>query len=123
MKAAIVILSDPKGGEDAAGRAFNGLGTAYELKRRGDDVTVVFQGAGTRWASALAMKSHPFNGLFELVKDKVAGVSCGCADVFGARQDAENAGFKVMTDNQIPGTSGTAGIGALAAQGYTVLTF
>lgn len=123
MKAAIVLFSDPKGGEEAAGRAFNALGTAYELKQRGDEVSVIFQGAGTRWASLLAHKDHAFNGLYELVKDKVQGVSCGCADVFGARKDAEAAGFKVITDNQIPGTSGTPALGALAAAGYTILTF
>lgn len=123
MKAAIVILSDPKSGEEALGRAFNGLGTAFELKQRGDEVTIIFQGAGTRWAAALAKKDHPLNGLYNLVKDKIAGVSCGCSDVFGSRNEAETAGFKVLTDNAIPGTSGTAGLGTLAAKGYSVLTF
>jgi len=123
MKAAIIVLSDPKGGEEALGRVFNGLGTAYELKQRGDEVTLIFQGAGTRWAAVLAKNDHPLSPLYNLVKDKVAGVSCGCSDVFGSRNEAETAGFKVLTDNAIPGTSGTAGLGALAASDYTVLIF
>ena len=50
MKAAIIILSDPKnGGEDALGRMFNGLAAAYDFKQRGTDVSIYFQGAGTRW--------------------------------------------------------------------------
>jgi hypothetical protein len=51
QKAAIVVLSDPKSGsqEEALGRVFNALAAAYDFKQRGDDVSVLFQGAGTRW--------------------------------------------------------------------------
>ena len=60
MKAAIIILSDPKaGGEEALGRLFNGLAAAYDFKQRGDEVSVLFQGAGTRWAGELVKKDHP----------------------------------------------------------------
>lgn len=123
MKTAIVVLSDPNTGEEALGRAFSGLGAAYELKQRGDEVTIIFQGAGTRWAAVLTKQDHPLHGLYNLVKDRIAGVSCGCSDVFGVRHDAESAGFNVLTDNAIPGTSGIAGLGALAARGYSLLTF
>ena len=41
MKAAIIILSDPKsGGEDALGRMFNGLAAAYDFKQRNVDVSI-----------------------------------------------------------------------------------
>ena len=61
MKYAIVVLSDPKNGsEESAGRAFNALSTAYDFKRHGDDVTVLFQGTGTRWIGALTRRSTPF---------------------------------------------------------------
>ena len=39
----------------------------------------------------------------------MAGVSCGCADVFGATDEAEESGFDLIKDNTIPGTSGLAG--------------
>ena len=59
MKAAIVVLSDPNANsEEALGRVFNGLATAYELKQTGDEVTVVFQGAGTRWLKLLSALSQ-----------------------------------------------------------------
>ena len=52
MKAAIIILTDPKSGsEEALGRVFNGLATAYDFKQQGDDVTVRFQGTGVRWVA------------------------------------------------------------------------
>ena len=124
MKTAIIILSDPKSGsEEALGRVFNGLATAYDFKQQGDDVTVRFQGAGARWVGELSKAEHPAHDLFEAVKDTVAGVSCGCADVFGATEEVEQSGFDLIKDNPIPGTSGLASLRKLTADGYTVLTF
>ena len=124
MKAAIIILSDPKSeSEESLGRVFNALAAAYDFKQQGDEVTVRFQGAGTRWIGELSKAEHPAHDLFEAVKDAVAGVSCGCADVFGANEEAEKSGFELIKDNPIPGTSGLASLRKLAADGYTVLTF
>ena len=53
MKTAIVVLSDPSGGEEALGRVFNALAAAYDFRQRGHAVEVLFQGTGTRWVSAL----------------------------------------------------------------------
>ena len=79
MKATIVVLLDPKSGsEDALGRVFNALAAAYDFKQGGDDVTILFHGAGTRWIGELTKAEHPAHTLFEEVKDEVAGASCGC---------------------------------------------
>jgi DsrE/DsrF-like family len=124
MKAAIIILSDPKSGsEDALGRVFNGLAAAYDFKQQGDEVTVRFQGAGTRWIGELSKDDHPAHSLFEAVKDHVAGVSCGCADVFGGTEDVEKAGLDLIKDNAVPGTSGLASLRKLVADGFSILTF
>lgn len=124
MKAAIVILSDPQNRtEESAGRAFNALSAAYDFKRQGEDVTILFQGAGTRWIGELTRTDHPFHALFETVKDKVAGVSCGCASVFGATESAESAGYALVKDNPVPGTPGLPSLHKLAKEGYTVLSF
>ncbi len=123
MKATIVILSDPKNGEEALGRVFNGLAAAYDFKQAGDDVSVVFQGTGTRWIAVLTQQQHPAHDLFEAVKDQVAGVSCGCADVFGASEDAEKSGFDLIKENPVPGTRGMASLRKFAVEGSTILTF
>lgn len=123
-KAAIVVLSDPKGGTDEAlGRVFNALAAAYDYKARGDEVTILFQGAGTRWIGELQNESHPAHALFNEVKDQVAGVSCGCADVFGGRAEAEQSGFELITDNQVPNTTGLPSLHQLVGEGYAILTF
>ena len=124
MKVTIAIFSDPKNGsEEALGRVFNGLAAAYDFKQGGDDVSVVFQGAGTRWIGELTKKDHPAHELFEAVKDQVAGVSCGCADVFGGAEEAQKSGFDLITNNPIPGTSGLTSFRTLISEGSTVLTF
>jgi len=123
MKAAIIVLSDPNNGEDALGRVFNALATAYDFQQQGDEVSVLFQGAGTRWIAELNKPDHPVHGLFDAVKDTVAGVSCGCAEVFGATEDVEKSGFDFIRDNAVPGTKGLPSLRTLAAEGNTILTF
>jgi hypothetical protein len=123
-KAAIVILSDPKGGgEEALGRLFNGLAAAWDVAHRGGEVTILFQGAGTRWAGELTRPDHPAHDLYRELQDRVAGVSCGCAAVFGATEEAEKSGFDLLKDNPVPGTSGLPSLARLMAEGYHVLTF
>jgi hypothetical protein len=62
---------------------------------------------------------HPLHQLYKAVEDKIAGVSCGCADVFGANP----SGFDLVTDNRVPNTSGLPSFSKLQSEGYTILTF
>ena len=123
MKTAIIIMSDPKSGDEALGRLFNGLATAYESKSNGDEVTVAFLGAGSRWPEVVSKSDHPAHALFEEVKGFIAGVSCGCADVFGASDGAKACGVNLLTDNPIPGTPGVASLLKYVKEGYTILSF
>ncbi len=124
MKAAILVLSDPNpGSEEALGRVFNALAAAYDFRQNGNEVSMLFQGAGTRWLKELGKPDNPVHGLFEAVKDSVAGASCGCADVFGAAEDVKQSAFSLVSENQVPGTSGLPSLQTLVADGYTVLTF
>lgn len=125
FKAAIVVLSDPKSGsqEEALGRVFNALAAAYDFKQRGDDVSVLFQGAGTRWIGELAKEDHPAHQLYKEVEGTIAGISCACADVFGGSEEAKANGFDLITDNPVPGTTGLPSLAALIGEGRTVLTF
>jgi hypothetical protein len=123
MKTAVVVLSDPKNGEEALGRVFNALAATYDFKSRADEVELVFQGAGTRWIGLLTDPQHPAHPLYRAVEDKVAGVSSACADFFGARLEAERHGVELVGENAVPGTSGLPSLARYAAEGYTVLTF
>lgn len=120
MKTAIVVLSDPKSdSEESLGRLFNALAVAYDYKNNGGEVEIFFQGTGTRWPEQLQDENHPAYDLFKEVEDEVAGVSCGCADVF----DADPSGFDLIKTNEVPGTTGLPSLNKLHNNGYHVLTF
>lgn len=120
MKTAIIVLSDPKANnEEALGRVFNAMTVAYEYKQAGETVQLLFAGTGTRWPATLNKASHPLNGLYKGVLDTVVGVSCGCADVFGA----DDQGIARITTNAVPGTSGMPSLLGLQRHGFQILTF
>ncbi len=124
MKTAIIIMSDPKSGsEEALGRVFNALALASESKQKGDEVAVVFNGAGTRWPAELTKLSHPANGLYNSVRDVVQGASCGCADVFGAKGGVESCGVPLKKDNALVGTSGLLSLRRYVADGWQTIVF
>ena len=123
-KTAIAVFSDPKAGSDEAlGRLFNAMLVAYELKEKNQDVALIFQGAGTRWASELVKPDHPAHVLYRAVADKVVGVCGGCADVFGAADSARASGVPVLREKAIPGTSGVIDLSKYLDDGYRLLTF
>ncbi len=120
MKTAIIVLSDPKSGsEESLGRVFNALAAAYDYKNAGKEVSILFQGAGTRWPEVLQKEDHPAHELFEAVADKIQGISCACADVFGA----DTTGYDLIKDNSVPKTTGLPSLSKLQEQGFNVLTF
>lgn len=123
-KTAVVVFSDPKSGSDEAlGRPFDALFLVYELKEKGQDVALIFQGAGVRWASEVVKPDHPANGLYKAVSNKLAGVCGGCADVFGATQDVQAAGLALVRQREILGTSGVIDLSDYLDKGYRLLVF
>ena len=123
-KTAIVVLSDPKSGsEEALGRLFNAMFVAYELKEKGQEVALIFQGAGTRWVGEIVKADHPAHNLYEAIKDTIAGVCGGCADVFGATAAAKATGLSLVREKEIPGTTGVINLSRYLDEGYRLLTF
>jgi hypothetical protein len=123
MKTAIIILSDPKAGDEALGRLFNGLAVAQEALRAGDTVEVVFNGAGTRWPAELAQLSHPGNALYHAVRNAVKGASCGCAEVFGAAEGVKACGVPLLKDQALAGTPGISNLRRYLAEGWQTMVF
>lgn len=123
-KIAIFVLSDPaSGSEESLGRLFNALALAHDARAVGDDVALVFSGAGTRWPEELTKLTHPARSLYDSVRDLVSGASCACAEVFGAKSGVEACGVPLLTSNPLPGTPGMADIRDRIAAGWTTLVF
>lgn len=124
-KTAIVVFADPGNGsdEDALGRVFNALLMASRLKERGQEVAVIFQGTGVRWATALVKPDHPAHKFFKAVEDKVVGMCAGCANAFGATEDVKSAGLPLVQQMDVPGTPGFIDLSQYVEDGYQIVTF
>jgi hypothetical protein len=123
MKTAVIIISDPQGGEEALARVFNGLAVAAEGKQAGDEVEVGFIGTGTRWPAELTKVGHPVNGLYQEVRELVVGASCACAAVFDATDGLQACGIEEKKDNPRHGTPGLLSLRPYLAGGWNVLVF
>ena len=61
--------------------------------------------------------------LFKILKENIAGVPSGCADVFGVTEDAIDNGFELISETPIPGTSGVPSVAKLLKADTNILTF
>ncbi len=117
MKAAIVILADTETHGDM-GRVANALEFARELKQAQDDVQLIFDGAGVKWAAELSKDTHQMKPLFDTVRDRAAGVCQYCSRAFGVFEAVKRSGLPLLAEfDQHPS------LRARAAQGYQVVTF
>lgn len=123
MKTAVIIISDPKAGEEALARVFNALAVAAEGKQAGDEIEVSFIGTGTRWPAELSKISHPANSLYNEIRDRVVGASCACAAVFGATEGLQACGIEEKKDNTAAGPTGQLSLRHYLTGGWQVLIF
>ena len=123
MKTVIIILSDPKAGEEALGRMFNGLALAAEAVKSGDKTELLFTGAGTRWPAELSFPTHPAHDLYQSVLPVVVGACHHCALVFGAEGSIKSCGLTALKDNDLAGTHGLASIRKYLADGWQTVLF
>ena len=119
----MLFFSDPKSGEEALGRLFNGMFLTHELKEKGEEVALIFRGAGSRWPAEIARPDHPAHALHLAVHDKIAGVCGGCADVFGATEGAQATGLPLVRERKIAGTTGILDLSSYLSDGYRLVTF
>src|ERR671910_656115 len=62
-RVALIVLADTETHADL-GRVTNAMMAAREFKEAGDEVELVFDGAGTRWLGKLADPGHKSHGLY-----------------------------------------------------------
>lgn len=116
-KGAIVVLAGTESRE-GLGRVANALVTAREFKEAGDEVVLLFDGAGTKWIAELLDEGHKYHGAFEAVRDVLAGACSYCASAYGVRETVEEAGIRLLDEYaQHPS------IRRLVNEGYSVVTF
>jgi hypothetical protein len=116
-KMGVVVLADTETAGDL-GRVVNALITAREAKESGDDVTVIFDGAGTKWVGELSNAEHQYSELLERVSDVVAGACSYCAKAYGVRDAVEQANVPLLADYE-----DHPSLRRLVGDGYQVITF
>ncbi len=116
-KAGLVVLADTETHGDL-GRIANALTSAKEFKEAGDETTIVFDGAGTRWVAELSNPDHRLHEAFESVKDVVEGACSYCASSFGVKEEVEESDVPLLEEY-----AGHPSLQRLVSQGYQVITF
>ena len=117
MKLLILIFSDTETHADTA-KVVNALGIAREFIQAGEEVQIIFDGAGTRWIPRLTDSKNPFHAAFEAVCAAVAGSCAFCSKTFGVEEEVRSAGIPLLSE-----FSGHPSIHPRVAQGYSLLVF
>jgi hypothetical protein len=100
------------------GRVVNALHVAREFDESDEDVTIVFDGAGTQWVPTLSDEDHKYHSLFEQTKDSIAGACGYCAGAFGVKDAIEDTDVELLDE-----FDGHPSVRKLVSNGYQVLTF
>jgi hypothetical protein len=115
-KIAVMLLADTDTHE-ATGRMANALTLAKESKDAGDDIRLVLDGAGTKWAGELADEQHKYHRLFEDVREQT-GACHYCARAYGVKDRVEAAGVELLDEYK-----GHPSVRQLITDGYEIVTF
>ncbi len=116
-KAAIVLLADTETLGDM-GRMANALSAVQEFKEAGDEVRLIFDGAGVKWVGKLTNPEHEYHEHYQAVKDKIVGVCQYCAGAFQVTDQIQRAGVPFADE-----FNGHPSFRSLVNQGYQVITF
>ena len=114
-KMALLIYSKLDGAGNSA--VYRMLMFAQELRDAGDDVTLVFDGAGSLAAAEMAQPGHKMHALFVDVKALVRGVCRYCAKSYGVLDAIEAAGLPLLGDDR-----GHASLRTLLLEGRQIIT-
>ncbi len=116
MKAVILVLADTETHEDR-GRLRNALETAKEFKDSGDDVKLIFDGAGTKWIPEMSKPDSRYHQLYASLKDR--SLACKyCASAFTVTLGIQAEEIPLVDEYH-----GHPSLRNLASQGYQIVTF
>ena len=116
-KIAIVVFSDTNTME-AMGKVTNAFMLATEAIEAGDELKIIFEGAGTKWIGKLEKEDHKLHGLYQSIKTNITGVCKFCAQAFGVKSEIEKAELPLLDEYK-----SHPSLRNLFAEGFQVLTF
>ncbi len=116
-KAAVVVLAGTETPADV-GRVVNAMETTREfLETDGDEVELIFDGAGTQWIPELEDDDHDYHDLYQSVRDAI-GVCDYCVSAYGVDDSIDAAGIERLDQ-----FDGHPSIRSLVDDEYEIITF
>jgi hypothetical protein len=116
-KAAVIVLAGTDGHENL-GRLVNGLETAREFAETdGDEVELIFDGAGTQWVPELEDEESDHHELYRTVRENTS-VCDYCSGAFGVEDAVADANVVTLDDHD-----GHPSIRSLVDDDYEIITF
>lgn len=116
-KISAVVLADTES-HGELGRVLNALELVKEAKGAGDQVELVFDGAGVKWVPVLSDPDHKLHPVFEAVRGSVAGACEFCANAFEVKEEVREADVGLLSEFE-----GHPSLRQRVADGYHVITF
>ncbi len=116
-KVGIVVLAGTDNNGDL-GRVVNALETAKEFHQAGDEVELIFDGAGTQWIKQLADEDHRYHGLYAEVKGTITGACSYCSKAYGVLPDVQREGVNLLDEHD-----GHPSLRRLVMADFQVITF
>lgn len=116
-KIAIVVFADTNSVE-AMGKVSNAFMLAGEAIEAGDDLKLIFEGAGTKWIGELEKEDHKLHGLYSSIKSHITGACDFCAGAFGVKSQIGKAGISLLSEYK-----SHPSLRNLFADGYQVMSF
>ncbi len=113
---AIIIYSKLEGSGKSA--VYRAMMFAEELIRAGDDVSIVFDGAGSTALAAMIKPEHDLHRVWTKASSALCGVCSYCAKSYGVHDELVAAGMPMLVDDR-----GHASLRALVAEGRQIITF
>lgn len=116
-KIAIVVFSDTNTVE-ALGKVSNAFMLASEAMENGDDLKLIFEGAGTKWIGELEKEDNKLHSLYLGLKPHITGACAFCANAFGVKSQVEKAKITLLSEyKEHPSLRN------LVAEGYSIVSF
>lgn len=105
--------------ENEGAKALHSLLYAQELYEAGNEVKVIFDGAGTVWVKKFESPENKYNPLYKAVKKLgvIEGVCEYCAGAFGVQNEVKQSGLLTLGQR-----NGHPSLAQLVAEDYQIIT-
>ena len=116
-KVAVVVLAE-KGSHESLGRVVNAMELAKECHEKGDDVKIIFDGAGVTFIPELENEEHDAHPLYKAVTPVIEGACKFCSKAFGVINEIQKTDVTLLADYDDHPSLRT-----YIADGYQIVTF